>query len=54
MSVLFLMILLTTAVGAAMVRMALQKRLLSSRAEPRRCASCGRRLDGRHCPNCMR
>jgi len=44
--------LLTTAAGAAMIRLGIGKGLLNARAATRRCTSCGRRFDGSRCPSC--
>jgi hypothetical protein len=46
--------LLTTAAGAALIRMGIGTGLLRAKVESRRCASCSRRFDGWHCPNCER
>jgi hypothetical protein len=49
-----LVTLLTTGVGAAMIWLGIGKGMLRARTESHRCASCGRWIEGWHCPSCMR
>jgi hypothetical protein len=42
----------TTGVGAVMIRLGLGKGLLQLRNAPRRCPSCGRLIDGSACRHC--
>ena len=42
----------TTGVGAVMIRLGLDRGLLQPRNVPRRCPSCGRLIDGRACRHC--
>ena len=42
----------TTAVGAVMIRLGLDRRLLQPCNAPRRCPSCGRLIDGLACRHC--
>jgi recombinational DNA repair protein RecR len=44
--------LLTTGVGAAMIRLGLARGLLESRVPRRRCPSCGRLIEGAVCRVC--
>ncbi len=44
--------LVTIAAGVAMLRIGVRSGLLRARVESRRCASCGRRIHGWHCPAC--
>jgi hypothetical protein len=44
--------LLTTGVGAAMIRIGARNGMLTVRGEGHRCPSCGRRVEGRHCARC--
>jgi hypothetical protein len=44
--------LVTIAAGVAMLRIGVRSGLLRARVERRRCASCGRRINGWHCPAC--
>jgi hypothetical protein len=46
--------LLTTAVGALMIRLGLTRGLLQSRRPTRRCPSCGRLINGHVCATCTR
>jgi ABC-type branched-subunit amino acid transport system permease subunit len=43
---------LTTGIGAAMIRMAIGRGLLAARQEERRCPSCGRLIRVRVCRAC--
>jgi hypothetical protein len=42
----------TTGVGAVMIPLGLRQGLLQLRNAPRRCASCGRLIDGPACRHC--
>jgi len=44
--------LVTTGVGAVMIRLGLDRGLLRLRNVPRRCPSCGRLIDGPACRHC--
>jgi hypothetical protein len=46
--------LVTTAVGALMIRLGITRGLLQPRRAPRRCPSCGRLINGRVCATCTR
>lgn len=46
--------LLTTAVGALMIRLGVTHGLLQPRRAARRCPSCGRLINGRVCATCTR
>jgi len=47
-----LLSVLTTGVGAAMIRMAIGRGLLTARQEKRRCPSCGRLIRATVCSAC--
>jgi hypothetical protein len=42
----------TTGVGAVMIRLGVTRGLLQPRKAPRRCPSCGRLIDGPACKHC--
>ena len=42
----------TTGVGAVMIRLGMDKGVLQPRRPPRKCASCSRLLKSRVCANC--
>jgi hypothetical protein len=44
----------TTGVGAVMIRLGLDRGLLQPRNAPRRCPSCGRPIDGPACRHCTK
>ena len=46
--------LVTTGVGAVMIRLGLDRGLLQPRNVPRRCPSCGRLIDGPACGHCTK
>jgi hypothetical protein len=45
-------VVFTTAAGMVMLRVGFGSGGLRSRAQGRRCVSCGRRIDANICPNC--
>jgi hypothetical protein len=46
--------LVTTAVGALMIRLGITRGLLQLRRQTRRCPSCGCLINGRVCATCTR